>query len=517
MASEFTIFYSWQSDLPGNITRNFIEDAIKAAAKYLANTITVIPDRDTCGELGSPNIETTIFNKIDECDLFIADLSIVGEYKDSSGNTKYMPNPNVLIELGYAVKVLSWERVICFVNTDYGKEAVLPFDLNHHRVTGYSLQDKEKAEVRRRLRDIISSTVISLMENGPRIKAGFAGHIIGSYLIDEKKVVRELFTIKVADNPFVEQYKKDTLDKIELLIQNILNKNIYAPENQIEKENDETLKLDLCKWTKVQFNSNDITGLKEDVLHYFNIKLDDSFFELGGLERQGLTFMGMSPSYRGPDGAEEKYYQINECFGLFGKISLLEAYMETYSDFVAVPLAIWNTTTVTDDDISISICVDSESAEVIEPNETMINPEISEIAGLVYEQHYIEKLFDFPENADIRKEYELQMPNTAEIRAQFARMNSNPLLGYSEPTYDIDDYVEEIRKYIAEPINQGGNEYDFYVKKLRPNEKVWLGKYIILRPKKDEIKLSYKITSGSTDGNLSGDLIGLVGADDRSN
>jgi hypothetical protein len=517
VASEFKIFYSWQSDLPGNITRNFIEDVIKAAAKYLANTVAVIPDRDTRGEMGSPNIETTIFNKIDECDLFIADLSIVGSYQDSSGHTKYMPNPNVLIELGYAVKVLSWERVICFVNTDYGKEAELPFDLNHHRVTGYSLQDKEKAEVRRDLRDIISSTVITLLENGPRIKEGFAGHIVGNYLFDEKIVVRELSPMKIEKNPFIEQYKKNVLSEIEKLIQSISSKRVPEIERKVESTNDENLKLDLFNWAKVKFNAEDVSVLKEDVLHYLNIELDDDFFELGDLERQSLTIMGMAPSYRGSEVAKEKYFQINKCIGLIGKITLLEAYIETFSYLVAIPLAIWNNTTVTDDDISISICIDGDSADVIEPNENMINPEISEIAGLVYEQHYIEKLFDFPENADIRKEYELQMPNTAEIRAQFARINSNPLFGYSEPTYDIDDYVKEIRKYIAEPINQGGKEFDFYVKKLRPNEKVWLGKYIILKPKQDEIKLSYKITSGNTDGSLAGELFGKIEAGNGNN
>lgn len=132
------------------------------------------------------------------------------------------------------------------------------------------------------------------------------------------------------------------------------------------------------------------------------------------------------------------------------------------------------------------------------------------MAGLVYEQHYIEKLFALTENGDIRKEYESQMPSTAELRTQLAKYNSNPLLGYHEPTYDIDDYVEEIRKYIAEPINQGGNEFDFYIKKLRPNEKVWFGKYIILKPKGDTIRLSYKITSGNTDGSLAADLVGKI-------
>lgn len=77
MSQTVKIFYSWQSDLPAKDTKNLIGDAIEAAAKFLANTVTVIPDRDTKNETGSPNIEQTIFNKIDECDLFVGDLSLV--------------------------------------------------------------------------------------------------------------------------------------------------------------------------------------------------------------------------------------------------------------------------------------------------------------------------------------------------------------------------------------------------------------------------------------------------------
>ena len=68
MAQNFKIFYSWQSDLPGKDTRNIIGDSIDATVKFMANTITIIPDRDTRDRTGSPNIEQTIFEKIDDCD-----------------------------------------------------------------------------------------------------------------------------------------------------------------------------------------------------------------------------------------------------------------------------------------------------------------------------------------------------------------------------------------------------------------------------------------------------------------
>ena len=56
----FTVFYSWQSDLPNNTNRSFIEQALENAAKTIRenNVIQVEPviDRDTLGIPGSPDI-----------------------------------------------------------------------------------------------------------------------------------------------------------------------------------------------------------------------------------------------------------------------------------------------------------------------------------------------------------------------------------------------------------------------------------------------------------------------------
>lgn len=78
--STYTIFYSWQSDLPNGDTRGLIGDSIDAAAKRLKGIAAVHADRDTKGEFGSPDIVQTIFSKIDECDVFVADVSAVATY-----------------------------------------------------------------------------------------------------------------------------------------------------------------------------------------------------------------------------------------------------------------------------------------------------------------------------------------------------------------------------------------------------------------------------------------------------
>lgn len=156
MQRKLTIFYSWQSDLPGKDNRYFIQTSIDRAVKNLNNrAIAISADRDTSGKTGTPDVVQTIFDKIDEADIFVADISIIN--MDSAG--KKTPNPNVLLELGYAAKAIGWDRIICVFNTDYGSPENLPFDLKTRRILPYSLRDSEKSQVRNTIGGIIERTV----------------------------------------------------------------------------------------------------------------------------------------------------------------------------------------------------------------------------------------------------------------------------------------------------------------------------------------------------------------------
>lgn len=135
-----TVFYSWQSDLPNGTNRTLIESALNEAAKEIGADedadIEAVIDRDTQGMSGSPNIATAIFEKIDKADIFVADVSIIGNAKKRA-----VPNPNVLIELGYALKSLGHERIILVFNTAFGKVEKLPFDLRMNRAITYKCND----------------------------------------------------------------------------------------------------------------------------------------------------------------------------------------------------------------------------------------------------------------------------------------------------------------------------------------------------------------------------------------
>lgn len=146
----FTVFYSWQSDLPNSTNRGFIQAALGKAAKGASAEIEVEIhpriDHSTEQIPGSPDISHTIFEKIEKSDCFVADISLV---TGNAEGERFSPNPNVLIELGYAVRALGWDRVI-LVSNDLGRnDEDYPFDLRGRRRMGYSLSvEEEKAPIR---------------------------------------------------------------------------------------------------------------------------------------------------------------------------------------------------------------------------------------------------------------------------------------------------------------------------------------------------------------------------------
>jgi hypothetical protein len=92
-------------------------------------------DHDTEGLSGAPEIAATILRKIETCGVFVADVSFIGKTPQADPNKpeKLLPNPNVLLELGYASAKIGWERVVLVSNTAHGDPDKLPFDLKHRR------------------------------------------------------------------------------------------------------------------------------------------------------------------------------------------------------------------------------------------------------------------------------------------------------------------------------------------------------------------------------------------------
>lgn len=155
------VFWSWQSDTVQANNHYFVRDALKQALSEVADDLALDEairpelDHDTLNVPGLAAITETIFDKINVASVFVADLTYVGVSRDGK---KMLPNPNVLIELGYAFKALGPEHIILVANSAYGAGPEnLPFDLRHRRAPiTFNLSEAARKDDRiREQRDLV--------------------------------------------------------------------------------------------------------------------------------------------------------------------------------------------------------------------------------------------------------------------------------------------------------------------------------------------------------------------------
>lgn len=114
-----------------------IKQAIGLVCEKQKDISEIILESDSRNEIGTPDLSATIFNKIDCCDIFVADISLI----NPKTNERITPNPNVMIELGYAAKALGWSNILCVYNTS-----------------------KEKTNEKQNLTKFISKSIIEIIE-----------------------------------------------------------------------------------------------------------------------------------------------------------------------------------------------------------------------------------------------------------------------------------------------------------------------------------------------------------------
>lgn len=162
---DVSIFYSWQSDRPKDLCHYLIRDAANQALKEIGatNEVELLPrlDHDTKGEAGMPEIAETILRKIQRAGFFLADMTFVA----TTGDSKRIPNPNVLLELGFAAHAIGWERIICVMNEEYGKREEQIFNVRHRRLPiGYTMRDRaQRPAVMHELAGKIKQALSSLL------------------------------------------------------------------------------------------------------------------------------------------------------------------------------------------------------------------------------------------------------------------------------------------------------------------------------------------------------------------
>ena len=133
------VFYSWQSDSPHSINKDFIRKALQAAIDNVNNdcslNITLSLDEDAREEPGMTDIPRTLLEKIENCGIFVADFTFVADTSRllNGKKRKLLPNPNVMLETGYMAKSQRWEQIVGVINTAFGLPKNLPFDIHHRQ------------------------------------------------------------------------------------------------------------------------------------------------------------------------------------------------------------------------------------------------------------------------------------------------------------------------------------------------------------------------------------------------
>ncbi|WP_176057854.1 hypothetical protein [Paraburkholderia sp. BCC1876] len=175
---ETRIFFSWQADRSTKVGRNLLERSLEQAIKAINEPVSVeepdrddsnvMLDRDTKDTPGFPPIVETIFSKIERAAVFVPDFTFVGTRADG----RPTPNPNVLIEYGYALKTLGHSRIIPVMNIAYGEpnNENLPFDLRHHRhpITfncPETASESDRQSVRGSLSKVLGDAILAVLRS----------------------------------------------------------------------------------------------------------------------------------------------------------------------------------------------------------------------------------------------------------------------------------------------------------------------------------------------------------------
>lgn len=503
--SKITIFYSWQSDLPGNQTRNFIQDCIEDAVKKFSDTVGIEADRDTKGEFGSPDISQTIFSKIDNCDIFIADVSAVCNYeiknKNGKSKHKYTPNPNVMLELGYAAHVVGWDNIICVLNSDFGAPEKMPFDIAKRRLTPYSLGNmKKKSEEKNRISIIIQETIKNILEKGKRVKSGFSNLQLGYY--NKGEVSRFFNSIKITNLPSYVNYKEKLISECLKLIGEVKNIEISEPsELQSTQGNNSTLASRYNSYAIQRVFFDD--ARKDSIIclckKYLGVDISEEteFFYIGNLEER--RYKNSHESFEGSNEEKDKYNHITNLADSLFLLQTLDLYVLTFDGMLLIPLVIENISTVYDESIDVHIKINKDAVDVIVPSEGLINQEMKGWQPIIYKLGIIKNILMMQEPADISYDTDI----SSSIADILAENRSTVISGMQ---YNANDYVRELSKYIASPIAERKSEFKFNIGSLKAKERKWVGPAVLVKPLKDSFEINYTIKSKQSGGDLNGTI-----------
>lgn len=143
----YKIFFAYQSDIPSNLNKDFIQSAIEIAIKKLEKEgYQLTLDYGFRGTPGTPILIEEMLKKSKASDLVLVDLTFTSSkniffsrHSKKLTSTslkvkkvkkdKYSSNPNVLLETGYAWSNKGYHRTLAIMNTAFGSPEDLSVDM----------------------------------------------------------------------------------------------------------------------------------------------------------------------------------------------------------------------------------------------------------------------------------------------------------------------------------------------------------------------------------------------------
>ena len=219
MIMEYTLFFSYQSDTKYEF--ELIKDVLnkEVKSKLLSHGIDLKVDYGMRDVAGNPDLLKTMLEKGEECDIFLADLTYVTKFTNSKKHKKYLPNPNVMLELGHAWNFHGDNHTIFIQNSAEGKAKELPVDLRGFRFPiSYELKkdalEEDKISTRKTLcKDLtkaIKTVVNSIKENNKTKYCPFYSFATYQIYNQNEEFIKtkyfELFTNTVKDRLSQERF-----------------------------------------------------------------------------------------------------------------------------------------------------------------------------------------------------------------------------------------------------------------------------------------------------------------------
>lgn len=132
MIPQYRIFYSWQSD--NQHAKDLLQHALDEVKNQLKCKGIAVQIEQGGGGCGFISIEDSVRIKIRRCDIFVGDVTPVGNVAMKG---KLLPNANVIYEMGVATECMQADRILAVAMKGDWKVEDMPFDFNHYSMIQY--------------------------------------------------------------------------------------------------------------------------------------------------------------------------------------------------------------------------------------------------------------------------------------------------------------------------------------------------------------------------------------------